>query len=276
MLLFAAVATANAWFDTGHMVVAAIAQKNLTPTAKAEADRLLKVGSTEKAYDFITAGPWADDVKTKENGPWHYYDIYFREDGNPTSLKPDEENALTAIDKFSKILGDKSKPDSERADALRFLIHIVGDIHQPLHAVSRVTETEPKGDRGGNGFKIEAPAALAGESRPPKNLHSLWDSGLGLFPSERRPLSKTSLEHIEGMAKAFTEAYPPSSIPGIGDQNPEHWVQQSFNLAKTVVYAFPEGTAPSDDYMKHGQEVAKRQVALAGYRLAALLNRVLK
>lgn len=280
-LLFAATfaVSAHAWNADGHMVIAAIAQQGLTPAARAEADRLLKIDPTERATDFISTGPWADDIRSsrKETGGWHFIDIYFRPDGKPAQNKPDEENVVWAIDKFSKVLADHSQPDAARAEALRFLIHFVGDIHQPLHATSRETDALPKGDRGGNDFKIEAPSIFANDERPPKNLHSLWDAGVGLFDvNERRPLSEKGLQEIEDQARTLTAALPRKALPEVNDQNPADWAQESLTAAKTVVYDLPEGAVPSDAYIKKAQQVVARRATLAGYRLADLLNRLLK
>src|SRR5579871_4985950 len=122
-----------AWNATGHIMIAAIAEGRLDPVAFDECNRLLKIGGTANTTDFIQASCWADDTKTKENGPWHYIDIPYRNDGKPTTTKPGEENVVWAINHFLPILKDKTKPDPERADALRYLIHFVEDIHQPLH-----------------------------------------------------------------------------------------------------------------------------------------------
>ncbi|RYG40338.1 hypothetical protein EON79_22775, partial [bacterium] len=100
MLSFLVVSPAAfAWGETGHMLVAEIAYHRLTPQAKAEADRLVLFGKTERAYDFVTVGPWADEVRREkpETGPMHYKDYFFREDGKPVLNHSDEINAVTAI-----------------------------------------------------------------------------------------------------------------------------------------------------------------------------------
>ncbi len=276
LLLTASLApSAWCWFDTGHMVVASIAEDQLSTSARAEADRLLKIGSTDKAYDFITAAPWADDTKTQQTGPWHYYDVYFRADGGSTDLKPDPENAIVAIDRFSKVLADKSKPDADRADALRYLIHIVGDLHQPLHAVSRVTDAQPTGDRGGNSFQILPPDEFASMSRPPRNLHALWDFGAGLFTSIPRPLTVQGRDQIVTEGRLLEAAIPASSVPEAADLVPLDWVAESVDLSKRVVYDTPEGQKPSQAYLANARQVVAKRITVAGYRLGALLNKLL-
>jgi len=276
--LFAISATSQAWIDTGHMLVATIAQTQLKAKVKMETDRLLKIGADEKNMDFVTTSSWADDIRgqRRETGPWHYIDYHFRTDGKPTTNKPDAENAVWAIEKFSAILKDKSKPDAERSEALRFLIHFVGDIHQPLHATARDSDEHPTGDKGGNDFRITAPAAFNGISRPPRNLHSFWDFGGGLFHGEQRPLTVDSKARIDAMAASLMKQYPARSFPAVGDMKPEHWAQESFELDKTVVYNLQDGSTPSDEYVKKAQDVCGHRITLAGYRLARLLNDLLK
>jgi hypothetical protein len=260
------------------MLVATIAQTELKPRARAECDRLLAIGGDARNADFVTTSPWADDIRgqRRETGPWHYIDYYFRSDNKPAINKPDAENVVWAIQKFSAILKDRAKPDAERSEALRFLIHFVGDIHQPLHATSRETDDRPKGDQGGNAFRIVAPAAFSGMSRPPRNLHAFWDFGGGLFHGEPRPLSADSRARIDALASSLVKQYPQRSLRAARDLNPEHWAQESFELAKTVVYNLQENTTPTDAYVKQAQAVSGQRITLAGYRLARLLNELLK
>ena len=277
---FAACATCAtfAWTDTGHMVIAAIAKRDLRPSVLAEAERLLQIGGTGRTSDFITAACWADDVRSqrRETSTWHYMDFHFRKDGKPSELKADAENAAWAIDKFTKILGDQTKSDAERADALRFILHFVGDIHQPLHGTARDTDEFPKGDRGGNDFEILPPASMKDADRAPRNLHSLWDLGAGLFTSETRPLSATGQKRIDIEATTLVAALPRDTFRLLKRQNPVDWAKESFEASKKDVYSLEEKTSPSESYMMRARTVAAQRATLAGYRLADLLNRTLK
>lgn len=281
--LFACLAASSAfgWDDAGHMVIADIAYARLTPKARAEADRLLAIGGTDRTNDFITAACWADDIRRDrpETGPWHYIDLHFRQDGRPTTNRPDAENVVWAIHKFEGVLADRSKPDAERADALRFVLHFVGDIHQPLHATARDTAEHPDGDKGGNLFRIENPFQYAdADAYPPRNLHQLWDRGVGLLPSlprRFRPLNREGRANIDQVAAYVEKADPSNSLPRVRDLKPEDWAQESFVAAKTVVYDLPEGSKPSEEYLKRGYELSTERIALAGYRLAEVLNKIL-
>ncbi len=268
---------AHAWSATGHMVIAAIAKRDMTPFAFSEANRLLKVGATPRADDLLTAAPWADDVRNErqETGPWHYINLHFRTDRKPVTNKPEAENAVVAIERLTKVLADKSKPDLERADALRYIIHFVGDLHQPLHAVARDSDEHPQGDRGGNDFKIQPPASMAGTSRPPTNLHSLWDGGVGLFPFRERPLSPLDRAAVELQAETIAAAIPAETLRGVDDLRPMNWAREGFAEARRTVYDLLENTVPSEEYMRRGRTLSARRAAYAGYRLAAILNRAL-
>ncbi|MBN9501068.1 MAG: hypothetical protein BGO01_11860 [Armatimonadetes bacterium 55-13] len=271
-----AVTSAFAWHDTGHMVVAAIAKQSLTPKALSEAEWLLKMDADPKSDNFVTAACWADDAKTKESGPWHYINIHFRTDDKPTSNEPLKQNIVWAISKFSEVLRDKKRDPKERAEALRYLIHFVGDIHQPLHAVARDSDEHPDGDRGGNEFKISPPERFSRQDRPPTNLHSLWDSGLGLFKSVPRPLTDDGLATINRTANAIKSRFPEISLDGVKQSDPMAWAQESADIAKRFVYKdITEGTVPSPEYMRKGEDECAKRVAYAGYRLAALLNKLL-
>lgn len=276
--LIACSMTASAWNASGHMVIAAIAERNLRPEVRLEAERLLKIGATPRASDFITAGPWADDVRSQrqESGPWHYINLHFRIDGKPVKMKPDPENVVAAIARFSAILRDRSKSDEERADALRYLIHFVGDIHQPLHTTALDTDEWPEGDRGGNSFRIQPPLMLSRESRPPTNLHSLWDSGVGLFPEVDRPLARPDRKLVETQAITLMAAIPKPARPSATDVNPAAWASEGLQAAKSTVYTLKPNDMPSKSYVEAGQALSARRAATAGYRLALLLNTLLE
>lgn len=264
-------AHALAWNAAGHMAIAAIARMNLSPKAKAEAERLLQTTSLNSSTDFVLVASWPDEIRNerRETGAWHYRDTYIRTDGKPAVDYPEPENVVTKIKEFTAILGDHGKSDLERSEALRFLIHFVGDFHQPLHAVARETDEEPKGDKGGNDFKIGTPF---GGERGPKNLHSLWDGGVGIFPYVPRESAGTV---AESQARLLTSLFPLDKTAGANDLDVEHWSAEDVDAAKKVVYNTPEGQVPSEAYLREGEALCAKRAALAGYRLAALLNKTL-
>src|SRR5262249_8585542 len=153
----------------------------------------------------------------------------------------------------------------------RFIIHFVGDIHQPLHGISRVTAALPKGDRGGNDFKTILPAAN-GSAQRNGNLHMLWDSGIISFPAGPGTGPPT-IEATTDAAERIVRRYPESDSGWTqgGTYGYESWSKESFELAKSAVYPGLEpGVLPSQKYISIAVPIVERRVAWAGYRLAAL------
>jgi hypothetical protein len=168
---------AIAWNIPGHMLSGAIAYQILqreSPTAIAAVRAMLEKNpwyetrwkaQLEKLPDaerdemlFMLAARWADDIRTLDKSesrlPWHYVDFPFKPEGEPASIQivePPQENILSAIAQNTRILRTGSDP-ARRAVALAWLFHLIGDIHQPLHAVQLFTREYPNGDRGGGDF----------------------------------------------------------------------------------------------------------------------------
>ena len=277
LLVLALAPLAGAWNATGHMVIAAVADRGLTPEVRAEVARLARIGADARNGDPLGAAVWADDVRPdrKASAPWHYISLYWRRDGGAPNGRPEPENVVVAIRRFSAVLGDRAKPDAERAEALRYLMHFVGDVHQPLHAESLESDAMPEGDRGGNATRILPAARFAGMERAPANLHALWDLGGGLFPPVVRPLTGETSAVVRRQADTLIAALPESAFPERVLDDPMLWAQESHALARAVAYGCPADTAPTEAYLAGVQEVSARRATLAGYRLAALLNRLL-
>ncbi len=274
LALLLSTCTSFAWHDTGHMVVAEIAYRHLQPWARAMADSLLNVGGDAKTRSFVTASCWADDYKSQRDGPWHYINIHFRTDGKPATMKPLAENVVWAIRRHTEILRDRNALALDRANALRYLIHFVGDIHQPMHCVARDTEQFPEGDRGGNDFRVVSPEHL---DPKPRNLHFLWDMGGGLFRSVKRPLDAQGAATLSRLADQAMRAHPRSDFAKeLAVTDPEAWAADGHDLAVRIAYDMRENSVPNERYLKRCRELSLERVALAGYRLAVLLNAKLK
>ncbi|MGR9503678.1 S1/P1 nuclease [Rhizobium leguminosarum] len=309
--------SALAWWDEGHMRVAALAYELLTPEAKAEANRLIKLNpqygdwaaavphdleetpesrqAKVDRYTFIRASVWADDIKDfpkykkatadGNDNPkstdagrnigysdfllhkyWHFKDINFSTDGT-TYPPPDPVDAVTQIRLFTAAL-PASTPDKDtvRSYDLVWLLHLVGDVHQPLHATALFTKELPKGDAGGNGVFV-LPAD--GEKIP---LHAYWDSLFGGYSTVYGAIFDTF--DFNGRPKFVA----PADKAAISD--PDAWVKESFEIAKSTAYAFPVNTSQTAElsrlYETRAKAVAGDQIALAGARLANLLNAALK
>jgi S1/P1 Nuclease len=301
-------APASAWFGFGHMEVAAIAWGKLTPAAKATATRLLMKNPLYATWvkdipeqdqerrakiAFITAATWPDAIKKKElhyisDGPnggnrpppgpkasqnigyadplmhkyWHYIDNPFSPDGTRTH-PPDSPNAQTQIAAFRTKLADSTASDDIRSYDLAWLLHLVGDVHQPLHATSRFTHAFRQGDNGGNLVTVDCSTVCE-----QNELHAFWDGVLG-----------TSEDPQEAASAAALLPAVDAQLASIADE--KLWTAESFQAAKQSVYVPPidVGAPPytiTESYRTAALDLAQQRVALAGARLANLLNEALK
>ncbi|WP_454783658.1 S1/P1 nuclease [Legionella sp. WA2024007413] len=251
-----------AWNAAGHKVVAQIAYDNLSPKAKDMCYKYLRSRTHNTPNSsFVSASTWMDEIRWREvywYDVMHYIDIPYSSDG--TRLPPVEStNAIKAIKQASFVLTSKKTNPSDKKLALRMLIHITGDIHQPLHAITRVSEQHPKGDLGGNLF-------LLGKNPVGSNLHQYWDNGAGFF------LGQFNETQIKNTAQ-YLEQKMPCSMIGT-ELKPAKWAKMSHKLAIKNVYQTNYNETPSDKYQENAQLLVQKQVTYAGCRLAALLNKI--
>ncbi|RDJ19630.1 phospholipase [Bosea caraganae] len=295
-----AVTTAHAWWDAGHMQIAAAAYKSLSPQAKERVDVLLRLNpdyskwttgapdeATARQWAFVHAATWADDIKMRSYGYardaatsatagrnigyadrdqhdyWHYKDLPFSPDGTPL-LPPNPVDAVTQLRLMIAALPAASAAsDDIRSYDLVWVLHIVGDVHQPLHAVARFTRELPVGDRGGNSEMV-IPAT--GETI---TLHAYWDRIFGGYFSPFGAVFEATAQDGIGNLEANPE------LAKIGD--PERWIEESAALAKTYAYAAPVSNGSNAvpltrEYETNARNIARSQAALAAARLANLLN----
>ncbi len=243
--------TAWAWGRIGHRVAGKIAEGRLTPAAKAAVASLLEPG--ESLADVST---WADEVRRDfpESGPWHYINIPITEPKYDPKFIPEEGCVITKIDDFRKILADPAAPRIERQKALKFLVHFVQDMHQPVHVGHRA-------DRGGNDLQVQF-------FDRGSNLHRVWDSGMIEHDM------KTEAEWVDLISKQITPELSQSWCRG----GPPEWADESLALAR-LAYRNPADQAELKKGAKLGQAyqdaylpLAERRLAMAGVRLAWILN----
>ncbi len=260
-----------AWDASGHMLVAQIAYNNLTPQTRHKIRGLLIYKNHRNEHiAFLNASVWPDRIKgddvTAFNN-WHFIDLPYDIDATPAPALQ-IQNVAWAIKQSEQVLTSEHARHYEQRLFLRFLIHFVGDIHQPLHCINLVSKDYPQGDQGGNLFPIKV------QDYP--NLHVLWDGGVGYWQSYFiKPYHSLNYKQVASLAKSLTKAFPKSKFRAqIYDTNPMDWAKESYRLAKQYAYHIQSGQAPSKQYIKQGQEIATQQVVLAGYRLAYILNKV--
>ena len=145
------------------------------------------------------------------------------------------------------------------------MIHYTGDIHQPLHATSRVDHEFPKGDRGGNSVSLPSRSGA-------KNLHSVWDSVVYAQTDDfDTPFSDSDWDKLGAYAADLVKTYPASSAD-LASLDPKVWANDSFAIANSFLYkGITVGTALTDEYVKQGEIDAKTQIVIGGTRLANLL-----
>ena len=280
-LFLSAATMALGWGPGGHMMVASIAFKRLNPTAKAHVKELLAIpinpcDVTKRSPDFVNAAHWADDVRKHLGFDFapdlHFIDFPFTADTTPlpTDL-PKPHNVVKALEHYVDVL-KTSVDTNEQAAALRFVIHFVGDIHQPLHCASRVDSAHHEGDQGGNLFIIK----VRGQDT---KLHAYWDGGLGSFPKggPAPAFKPPALSKIPPAVAVALQGHPDTDPDLKLDEpfNYEAWAKESEDLAEQAAYKdIAPGGIPTAAYKTRGLEVVRKRVAFAGYRLAALLNAI--
>lgn len=249
-----------AWGPEGHRVVADIARDHLNAQARRAVIQLL--GDD----DLASISNWADEIRRerRETYGWHFVDIPWNADGfsesrdcyKPTERDPssfsDHHNCIVdRIAVFEQVLADRQASRADRVEALKFLVHFVGDVHQPLHAVGRA--------RGGNDIYIVQFGSSRCGSRA-CDLHGAWDFGLVEHTHQGEQ------EYAEYLEKLVTRQHLERQAGG----RPEDWANESFHLAHEVWLS--DGEAVDQNYYRRNIPIVDNRLALAGLRLAQLLN----
>jgi hypothetical protein len=276
--VLAAAGPAVAWGDLGHKVTALIAYRHLTPTARAKLDALLASDTdTLTAPDFASRATWADKYRNshRETAEWHFVDLEIDHPdlagacsgfpklaaGQSASAGPAADCVVDKIEEFEAELRSPATPAAERLLALKFLIHFVGDLHQPLHASDH-------DDHGGNCI------GLSPELDGKTNLHAYWDTGVvGALGGSAADI-----------AAQLNSKITPTDITTWGRGGARAWAMESFGLSRKDVYALPsrptcgdhESVTLSPAYQATAKTDAAIQLEKAGVRIAMVLNRDLQ
>jgi S1/P1 Nuclease len=296
--------TASAWGCKGHQTVAAIAEKHLTPEARQLIQKLLGENPIDPKLQrwcgnsttdlLVDASTWPDDVRNeRKNGAWHYIDIpRGKHQGDLTEYCGREGCVTRAIEEQRAMLKDKSADPLKRAEAIRYLIHFVGDLHQPLHAINNA-------DKGGNCvpvkyFRHEPILSAVHPEREDysPNLHQIWDTEI----VERDMEISNPFHYADELDDKF---HAESATWEAAGMHVDNWAWESHERAETSVYdafqekigiepdlklkscaennhmgkrMFEKHLAVGDAYQTNAAKAAETALAEAGVRLAMTLN----
>ncbi len=278
-----------AWDGAGHMLIAAEAFRQLPPELKAQAIEVLKAHPDYQewvkayhpnpnydlaSYVFLRSSTWPDEIRRSgspyDHPDWHFIDYPLRPPLFPLEPDPQPTNdVLFGVAQCEQTLSDTNADPVLRAVYLSYLIHLIGDMHQPLHCESFYDAQFPNGDRGGNDFYVKLEQGGV-------RLHGIWDGLLG--DAESPAIQLRYARQIQG-------EYPRLFLPELReDTTPTSWSLESRKLA--IEYGYLNGhlrggtnmeTAPllPEGYLSKAKSVAERQGALAGYRLAYEIKKYL-
>jgi hypothetical protein len=244
---------AHAWGEKGHRIVGELAQRQLTAPARAEVARLL-AGEPEPTLAGIAY--WADELRKHDadRGPrterWHFVNLPAGCGFDAARDCRDGNCVVAAIAAQYAILADRTRSDAARREALKFLVHLVGDVHQPLHAGHR-------DDLGGNRFQVN----VEGEG---SNLHQVWDVHV----------LRVRRGDAAAQARALS-ALPPLPAEHAALADVARWAGESCAIVEAPgFYPAKPGTLPAG-YLARQQPVAERRLRQAAARLADLLDQAL-
>ena len=246
--LLSCMPVALAWGPRGHRIVANLAEARLTPQAWAAAQKLLALRG---AHHLGEVANWADDLRDTDPALFrrtkrlHFVNFHSRDCiYDPPRDCRNGECVVAAIDKYSAILANRANGPAERAEALAFVVHFVGDVHQPLHA-------DYRHDAGGNDFQVRW------RSRG-TNLHRVWDSLM---------LDSTHLS-----AAQFTDRLTAQRTHIATGGTPARWAEESCRIDRDGG-VYPRSRFIDQAYVQRELPIAERRLRQAGARLAELLNR---
>ncbi len=248
---------ALAWSGQGHHIAAEIAEQYLEPEATRQVRELLAI---ENAATLVQVSTWADDIRGErpDTAAWHYVNIPIRPAYGPLRYDaardcPDGNCAVAKIDALTVVLSDKAAPPRERLEALKFLVHLVADVHQPLYCADN-------DDRRGSDIHV----SFLGSST---TLHALWDSGF---------LEAATIGDEREYAVKLAQSIKPADLDRWQKGTPADWATESYRIARLIYGGSHEARALQVFYETDFLPVIKAQLEKAGVRLANLLNATLK
>ena len=251
----------KAWGTDGHSIIAEIAQRNLTPAARARIAELFPNAASAASLSF-----WADDIRetVEELSNWHFVSIPLNQtnydENRDCPATPRGDCVINAIERVKKTLADPFAPVSTRRDALKFLVHFVGDLHQPLHTVDDLF--------GGTGLQVTFFVNVPKKAKVPTTLHWIWDTGL----------IRASFRGWGSYLDFLEDTWLPGrNVDELTRGTTVEWALDAHQIAIDVAFAsITTGSELGEEYLKKARPHVDRQLAVAGLRLARILNETLK
>jgi S1/P1 Nuclease len=308
LLTLAAPPPLRAWNRAGHQIVARIAWDTMTPTVRERVVALLQAAPSDACLAellptdarplaarrrefFLRASTWADIVRPADGdarpctrfhrSEWHHVNFFWQgvsgatgadQPGDRRDMRPATANVVAQLPLLTARAACAAPrcgtTTLERAIALAWILHLVGDIHQPLHTSARVTDRpeERQGDRGGNLFILDP-------RLPALRLHGYWDGIVDR--AVPRGANESNAAYIGRLAALFMQRHPRSaSVAELAPGQYEAWAREGFETTKASVYpvTLKRGEVPGEQYRQTAFAIAQRAIARAGYRLGELLN----
>jgi S1/P1 Nuclease len=259
LILLSIPAKCLAWGFEAHRVIAEIAEQYLELQTARQIRDLLAI---ENVTTLAEVSTWADEIRPQhpETRPWHFVDIPIHPAaGEPRGYAaardcPNDDCVVAKIEQFERLLANRQAPERQRLEALKYIVHFVADVHQPLHASNN-------NDRGGNDVAV----TFMGHQT---NLHAVWDSGIiapAVKGDERSYVMQLTREITRTERRRWSQG---SAIS---------WANESHRIAARIVYAkLPHSGTLPDGFEGEVLPIVNKQLERAGVRLAAVLNASLR
>lgn len=269
------------WHDAGHQTVASIAYDHLRADVKAKVDEWIATATLSFPHHqtFVTSSVLFDNLK--EQGirafdTWHFAIMPYDPTGYLNDCRRekvchslDGRDVVFAIGQAIHTLKDKSATPYAKGFMLTLLIHTVADIHQPMHVTSLYSEKFPQGDLGGNKFLI----TYQGKST---SLHFFFDDIGGMGCSTHYPPTEKESAYLAQLKETILSEFPKSKLEAVSILEPKEWKRESYELGVEARAPLTFGQTLTDEYATWAKTKTKERIALAGYRLAHLLNNIVK
>jgi hypothetical protein len=241
---------AFAWDDKAHQIIGALAWMKLSPEAKRQVLYLLPAAGKDPDGPLAAVSTWADRQRVvyADQASWHFVNIPLSQSAyDPNRDCPNNNCIVFQLNEKKKVL-ESNKPRQERAEALMYIVHLVGDIHQPLHCTDN-------NDRGGNTVQVRFRGNVT-------NLHKFWDYDM----IEDMTSSSTVLEYARKLM----------SIPAERGFWIEDWANDSHRIAQKYVYVIPSDRELGNTYYERNKSIMEQQLVKASVKLVQILEDALK